>query len=124
MTVAESMFSWELGGSMASLLGTGVTVDRLGLMRKLVLVDSLRQVDGGSVFLAAVGVVFADADLLKKPRMLCCLPVDTEPTAFFCADGVLAGVFATGVLLDMVPIRMAAWGERAYCIKESKGVCE
>lgn len=112
-------FSWELEGSMASLLGTGVTVDRLGLARKLALVDSLRQVGDASSSLGAVGVVFADAGLLKKPRMLCCFAPDAEPAVFFCADGVLAGVFAgLGVLLDMVPARM----ESAEVIRDWEGV--
>ena len=107
LTFVESTFSWELEGSMASLLGTGVTVDLPGLARKLSLVDSFRHVGEASASLGAdgVGVLFAaDAGLLKKPRMLCCLPVDAEPPVFFCVDGVLAGVFAGlgVVLLDIM----------------------
>lgn len=120
---AESMFSWELGGSIASLLGTGVTVDLLGLTSKLVLVDSFRHVGEGSTALGAVGVVFAADPLLKKPRMLCCLPPDAEPAVFFCADGVLAGVFAAiGVLVDMVPVRTVSWSEGTRVIRDSNGV--
>lgn len=105
LTFEESMFSWELGGSIASLLGTGVIVDRLGLARKLVLVDSFRHVGEGSASLGAVGVDLTADPLLKKPRMLCCLPPDAEPAAFFCADGVLAGVLAAiGVRFDMIPL--------------------
>lgn len=117
------MFSWELGGSIASLLGTGVTVDRLGLTRKFVLVDSFRHVGEGSASLGAVGVVFAADPLLKKPRMLCCFPADAEPAVFFCADGVLAGVFAAiGVLLDMVPVWTGFWEESTRVIRDRNDV--
>lgn len=106
LTFVESTFSWELEGSMASLLGTGVTVDLPGFARKLSLVDSLRHVEEASAPLEAdgVGVLFAaDAGLPKKPKILCCFPVDTEPPVFFCVDGVLTGVFA-GLGVDIVPV--------------------
>lgn len=109
LAFVESMFSWELGGSMASLLGTGVTFDLLGFARKLSLVDSLRHVGEASASLEAdgVGVLFAaDAGLLKKPRILCCFPVDAEPPVFLCVDGVLAGVFAVlGVDIVLVLVQ-------------------
>ena len=109
LAFVESTFSWELEGSIASLLGTGVTVDLPGLARKLSLVDSFRHVGEASASREAdgVGVLFAaDAGLLKKPRILCCFPVDAEPPVFFCVDGVLAGVFAVlGVDIVLVLAR-------------------
>jgi hypothetical protein len=59
------------------------------------LVTSVKQVFGFVVLEAALpadgGV---DADLEKKPRMLCCLPVDIALPTFLGADGVFAGVRA------------------------------
>lgn len=116
------MFSWELEGSMASLLGTGVTVDRLGRVRKLVLVVSFRHGRVDSESLGVAGVGFAtDEGLAKKPRMLCCFPADAEPTIFFCLDGVLAGVFAaTGVDLVDIVLQLKDDGEpEVRCYKRS-----
>lgn len=112
-----SLFSWELLGSTASLLGTGVRDEsRLAENKELDLdVLSVKQ-DGsdGLMSLEASGVALEAcveplvldgvADLAKKPRMLCCLPVDgmDELTAFFDVTGVLAGVRAGA--LDFSPM--------------------
>lgn len=118
-TCIVSLFSCELRGSGASLLGTGVMVeDRFTKDSELdFVVVSFRQDDDGvllSLEVAAgedvevdVGPVFIGrvADLAKKPRMLCCFPVDDESVLlllFLAVDGVLAGVRA-GVL-DLSPI--------------------
>lgn len=66
IVAAEPWFSWELEGSRASLLGTGVIVE--GFLLALDLVVSFRQGEEGKEFW--------DGDALaKKPRMLCCFPV-------------------------------------------------
>lgn len=94
---------------MTSLLGTGVTLEGrfgAGLGLKLECVLSLR-CRGSSCFMADAATLVvgeeagplalaAPEDLAKKPRMLCCLPVDTVP-AFFAADTALAGVRAGAV---------------------------
>ena len=102
---------------MASLLGTGVTFEgRLGAGFELEWVLSLR-CRGSSCFNAdeagrAEGEeagpleLAAPEDLAKKPRMLCCLPVDTVPT-FFAADTALAGVRAGADFSPMTTARMA-----------------
>lgn len=117
-TCIASLFSWELRGSTASLLGTGVrVVGRLAKDRELdFVVVSFRQ-DGGDALLSfgvadrvalEVGVeaLLLDwvADLEKKPNILCCFPVDANDKllAFLAVEGVLAGVRA-GVL-DFSPI--------------------
>jgi hypothetical protein len=104
LTVLVSLFSWELEGSMASLLGTGVdVVVRLETSIELARVVSFRHWGDVSLLLAEVGLVAGDglaplgllatAVLEKKPRMLfCCLPV--EGAVFFAVDGVFAGVRA------------------------------
>lgn len=92
-----SWFSWELRGSTASLLGTGVrVVGRLAKESEFDLVVSLRQDDGFGVGLEegveGLGLDCADA-LEKKPKMLCCFPVDDSiALPFLAVDGVLAGV--------------------------------
>lgn len=94
---------------MTSLLGTGVTLEGrfgAGLDLELECVLSLR-CRGSSCFMADAATLVvgeeagplalaAPEDLAKKPRMLCCLPVDTVP-AFFAADTALAGVRAGAV---------------------------
>lgn len=94
---------------MTSLLGTGVTLEGrvgAGLGLELECVLSLR-CRGSSCFMADAATLVvgeeagplalaAPEDLAKKPRMLCCLPVDTVP-AFFAADTALAGVRAGAV---------------------------
>lgn len=91
---------------MKSLLGTGVTLEGrfgVGLGLELECVLSLR-CRGSSCFMAEAATLVvgeeagpfalaAPEDLAKKPKMLCCLPVDTVP-AFFAADTALAGVRA------------------------------
>lgn len=103
-----STFSWELRGSAASLLGTGVMLDeRLAKDSELAFVVSLRQVDGTLSALEVDGVAEAEEAgalalglglgwlaLEKKPKMLCCFEVD---------EGVFAGVRA-GVLAGFSPI--------------------
>lgn len=107
-----STFSWELRGSAASLLGTGVMLDeRLAKDSELAFVVSLRQVDGTlSFFEVGGGAEAEEAGALalglglglglgwlafeKKPKMLCCFEVD---------EGVFAGVRA-GVLVGFSPI--------------------
>lgn len=105
-TVMTSTFSWELRGSAASLLGTGVMLDgRLAKDNELAFVVSLRHVDGtlSALEVDAVGGADAEAEeaetaalglalgwvaLEKKPKMLCCLPVE---------EGVFAGVRAAAL---------------------------
>lgn len=103
-----STFSWELRGSAASLLGTGVMLDeRLAKDSELAFVVSLRQVDGTLSFFEVDGVAEAEEAgalalglglgwpaLEKKPKMLCCFALD---------EGVFAGVRA-GVLAGFSPI--------------------
>lgn len=90
-------FSCELAGSGASLLGTGVTLlgrACLGLAIELDLVVSWRHgEDLSASFWAGLAAGVAPA-LEKKPRMLCCFPVEAE-TGFLAVDGVLAGVRAS-----------------------------
>lgn len=107
-TVMTSTFSWELRGSAASLLGTGVMVDgRLAKDNELAFVVSLRHVDCTLSALEVDGVAEAEeAGALalglalgwlafeKKPKMLCCFAVD---------EGVFAGVRA-GALAGFSPI--------------------
>lgn len=102
--VMTSTFSWELNGSAASLLGTGVMLGgRLAKDKELAFVVSLRHVDDALAVLVEVdGVAVAEAEvaeagaaalgfgfgwlaLEKKPKMLCCFALD---------DGVFAGVRA------------------------------
>lgn len=88
--VASEWFSWELEGSSASLLGTGVTLAGFRLAR----VVSLRHGDESTADLAVddggAGELFWGA-LEKKPRMLfCCLPpVDDMELVFLASEGVL-----------------------------------
>lgn len=109
-TAMTSTFSWELRGSAASLLGTGVMLDeRLAKDSELAFVVSLRQVDGTLSFFEVDGVADAEeagalalalglglgwAAFEKKPKMLCCFALD---------EGVFAGVRA-GVLAGFSPI--------------------
>jgi hypothetical protein len=91
-------FSWELVGSGASLLGTGVIFERLGLAVKLILVLSRRQLDEGPL---VFGVLAEEAGveeaLLKKPKMLRCLPPEADALPVFLEPfGVFAGV-RTGI---------------------------
>jgi hypothetical protein len=109
LTALESLFSCELPGSTASLLGTGVMVTgRLVAGMELDLVVSVRHGKRVS-FLDAeecwrdgmapedeFGVV--PAALEKKPRILCCFPV--EDPVWFEADR--AGVRATEPLLPAI----------------------
>lgn len=90
-----SWFSWELRGSTASLLGTGVRVEgRLAKESELDFVDSLRQDEGWSWLGAGDGVAEA---LEKKPRMLFCFPADDDMAVpFLTVEGVLAGVCLWG----------------------------
>ncbi len=91
------MFSCELAGSGASLLGTGVILDRFGLAEKLILVLSRRQLDVGAVVLDAILDEEAGVDeaLVKKPRILRCLPPEADALlAFLGPLGVFAGVRA------------------------------
>lgn len=108
--VAASWFSWELEGSIASLLGTGVTTEGFLLLFSCSELDfvvvSWRQ-DGRGV----VGVVVVDLegavgeDLAKKPRMLCCLrvavedePTEADPGFFDIDEAVFAGVRVSPIL--------------------------
>lgn len=114
------MFSWELRGSTASLLGTGVMVE--GCLAKdsefdFVVVSLRHDDDDGArgvgvdlvVGVEALGLAGVDA-LAKKPRILCCLPVDDGSVLllllklllFFTKEGVFAGVRAGA--LDLSPI--------------------
>ncbi len=117
-----SWFSWELDGSIASLLGTGVTfAGRLGPRIELARVVSLRHGGEAARSLVDVGFVTVDGEglaplglpaalvLVKKPRMLrCCLPVDAVEDAgpFLAVEGVFAGVFAgvRAAVADFSPI--------------------
>lgn len=93
LTVASEWFSWELEGSMASLLGTGVMLDGrllswselVSFRHEEVLVDLAD--DGGSPFWGV---------LEKKPKMLCCCLPEAEPDEldFFASDGVLGLAFS------------------------------
>lgn len=105
---AESWFSCELEGSMASLLGTGVALEDFLFFlscRELDFVVSWRHEEREGVVLvlvfwwltlAVAGVVVVDFegamgdDLAKKPRMLCCFRVAVE--GGFVDSGVFAGV--------------------------------
>jgi hypothetical protein len=103
LVVLASLFSWELEGSSASLLGTGVAVAvRLDTSIELdLVVVSFKHCGDASLLVVVVDADLADGDgvapatelaapvLEKKPRMLCCLPVEG---AFFAVDGVFAGV--------------------------------
>lgn len=105
LSVLASLFSWELLGSMASLLGTGVAaVVRRRTSIELDLVVSLRHWGDASLLPADVGLAGCEERLVrlalpaaavleKKPRMLCCLPVEADCPAL-AVDGVLAGVRA------------------------------
>jgi hypothetical protein len=86
-----SKFSCELGGSGASLLGTGVILDFGGLLtpRELDFLDSRRY--AGLELFAFEGLDLAwdesaagpaEAALAKNPRMLCCLPDGGAEPAF------------------------------------------
>lgn len=114
-TVMTSTFSWELRGSAASLLGTGVMVDgRLAKDNELAFVVSLRHVDGTLSALEVDGVAEAEAAgapalglglgwlaFEKKPKMLCCFAAD---------EGVFAGVRA-GALAGFSPISSQMAGQ-------------
>lgn len=116
-TAVTSTFSWELRGSAASLLGTGVMLDgRLAKDSELAFVVSLRQVEDTLSAFEVDGVAEAEeagAPALglglglgwlafeKKPKMLCCFPVD---------EGVFAGVRA-GALAGLSPILMQMTGQ-------------
>lgn len=107
----ESMFSWELGGSIASLLGTGVESLTEGLKgsfalgRELALVVSLRQED----FLASVvtfergedaGAGLEGVAFEKKEMMDLCL-AEEEAAAGLVA---FAGVRAAALSLAMIVV--------------------
>lgn len=101
-----SLFSWELRGSTASLLGTGVrVVGRFAGTAELdFVVDSFKVEEGNALALlegAGVEEAVLDgvADLEKKPKMLCCFPVDAVLALFVC---FFAGVWAGA--LDFSPI--------------------
>jgi hypothetical protein len=110
LTVLVSLFSWELEGSIASLLGTGVVVVvRLEVSMELARVVSFKHWGDASLLFLEAGLIDGEglapltlpaaAGLEKKPRMLlCCLPVEG---AFFTVDGVFAGVRAVA---DFSPI--------------------
>ena len=119
LTVLASLFSWELKGSAASLLGTGVTVVVVRLVTSIELalvVVSLRHWDEESRLLEDAGLVDGDGlavaplvapaapVLEKKPRMLRCLPVDGACFAVFAVAGVFAGVRAAGDDFDFSTI--------------------
>lgn len=109
----ESLFSWELRGSAASLLGSGVMfARRLEVAIELDFVVSLRQGEESAAAASSLGeaegLVEGDADadadaealgveeaaaLEKNPKMLfCCLPVDgTLALLAVDEDGVRAG---------------------------------
>jgi hypothetical protein len=92
-------FSWELEGSTASLLGTGVTLAGFLLSwRELDLVVSCRQGEE-LVFLVEEALWGA---LEKKPRMLfCCFAaVEDDELVFLAKDGVLG--------VDLSPISTAS----------------
>lgn len=88
---------------MASLLGMGVpaVVPRETSIEFDLVVslrhcgDESRFVDAGLAEGEGVGPDVPAAGVLeKKPRMLCCLPVDGAWLVFFAVDGVFAGVRA------------------------------
>ena len=126
LTAVESLFSCELQGSTASLLGTGVMVAiRLTLDLELDLEVSVRhgkmdsflgKVDGAG---REAGVAPEDefgvvpAALEKKPRMLCCLPV--EDPAWLGAD--LAGVRADDAGLPAMLNKVGIW-TRSRCFEK------
>lgn len=113
LTILVSLFSWELPGSIASLLGTGVTaVVRLASI-ELARVVSLRHCGDASFLLVDAGLVDGEGPapgFEKNPRMLCCLPVEG---AFFAVDGVLAGVRA-GVDFSPIAKCSGSYRERRY----------
>lgn len=104
-TVLTSLFSWELDGLTASLLGTGVV---LAGRFALDLVVSFKYRAGGSFLTKAealaegeeAGPLVVVEDLEKKPKMLCCLPVETVAD-FLIEDVALAGVRA---VVDFSPM--------------------
>lgn len=117
-----SLFSWELRGSIASLLGTGVEfVSRFAENKELdFVVVSFKQDDGGLASFdagvrvaleACVGLLELDwvPDLEKKPRILCCFPFDdiVELLGFLVVAGVFAGVGAGA--LEFSPIVAEGW---------------
>lgn len=119
VTLAVSWFSWELEGSMASLLGTGVTTAGFLLLFSWSELDfvvvSWRQ-DGRGVVEVGVAVVDLEGalgeDLAKKPRMLCCLRVAVEDEAeaeadpgFLDIEAVFAGVRVSPILGRLSPRR-------------------
>ncbi len=92
------LFSWELRGSGASLLGIGVMLlegrflevgKALDLVVSFKLGDDLEEWQVG----AAGELPPVAAALAKNPRMLCCLPVETNG-GFFDVAAALAGVRA------------------------------
>lgn len=101
--MASDWFSWELEGSRASLLGTGVMLAAGFLLtgRELDFVVSFKQ---GEESFVSLGEGFADeagppvgvwAGLEKKPKMLFCLPpVDDMELVFLDSDGVLGSDFS------------------------------
>lgn len=127
LAVLASLFSWELEGSMASLLGTGVmVVVRLDTSIEFdLVVVSFRHCGEASLLCAGADLVEGDGvaplaepaapDLEKKPRMLCCLPVEG---AFLTVDGVFAGVRA--VVAAFSPILSHATNARNKCSSGEK----
>lgn len=123
-TCMASLFSWELRGSAASLLGTGVMVGGrfakdsaldfvvVSLRHEKAALLSLEAADADGVDLEVGEAPFVPAcaaALEKKPRMLCCFPVDEAgpllpmPLMLFLAvEGVFAGVRPGA--LDFSPI--------------------
>lgn len=115
-----SRFSWELRGSTASLLGTGVMLTgRFAMDSELLFVVSFRHDDflfplEADVVLLDVGVALFDLGcveaLEKKPKMLCCFPVD---------EGVLAGVDFSPMLAGDQSINQIDTGRKDKCSKKT-----
>lgn len=114
--VAESIFSWELEGSKASLLGTGVMF-LLGLLFNWSVLDlvvvSRRHGEEGiwevgvEVAIVAASLSF-EAALEKKPRMLfCCFPVVEAELGFLDNEGVVVAPVGVPAALPGVRVRVA-----------------
>ncbi len=99
------LFSWELGGSMASLLGTGVDSFRLmeadlAFGRKLALVVSFKQVEGSGETFDNGDEAGAGEDFWKKDMIDRCLP-DAEAELFVTGfEGVRAAPAAPPAALS------------------------
>lgn len=107
--MADSMFSWELEGSMASLLGTGVMLMLFRLMVDIEL-DFVVSFKHWDIFLFCTEVadpgegldaeLASPAALEKKPKMLCCLPVDPEGVLVDRAGVAVLPAILTGLELE------------------------